>query len=60
MRDFSRKTVNALARKGIKIIGTQAAPAYEGDTVFAGRNYRLDDNGTGKVRSRAEVEELAQ
>lgn len=60
MRDFSSKTRNALARKGIVVLGAQAAPAFEGDTSFSGRTYRLDDNGCCRMRSHAEVMEMAQ
>lgn len=60
MKDFSRKTIAALARKGISVIGAQAAPAFEGDETFSGKNYRLDQNGCGIVRSHAQVLELAQ
>lgn len=59
MKDFDRKVIAALRRKGIKVIGTVAIPAFEGDTTFSGRAYRLDDNGTHKVRSHAEVLALA-
>lgn len=59
MRDFDRKVIAALRRKGIKVIGTVAIPAFEGDTTFSGRAYRLDDNGTHKIRSHSEVLELA-
>lgn len=60
MRDFNASTRKALARKGITVIGMQAAPAYDGDTSFSGRVYRLDDNGCCRMRSHAEVLELAQ
>lgn len=60
MRDFTAKTRNALARKGIVVVGVQAAPAFDGDTTFSGRTYRLDDNGCCRMRSHAEVLELAQ
>jgi hypothetical protein len=59
MRDFSPTTLKALARKGIRVIGMQAAPAYAGDETFSGRAYRLDDNGCCRIRSHAEVMALA-
>lgn len=58
--DFSASTRRALARKGIAVVGSQAAPAFDGDKVFSGRVYRLDHNGTHKLRTHAEVMELAQ
>ena len=60
MRDFSSSTLKALAARGVKVVGAQAAPAYDGDATFSGRVYRLDDNGCGKIRSHSEVLELAQ
>lgn len=60
MRDFSRKTLSALARKGIAVIGTQAGPAFDGDTVYSGRFYKLDNNGCGMIRSHSQVLELVQ
>lgn len=60
MRDFSSLTLKVLAKRGIRVIGTQAAPAYAGDETFSGRNYRLDDNGCAKVRSHSEVMGMAQ
>lgn len=59
MRDFSRTTLKALASRGIIVIGTQAAPAFDGDQYFSGRVYRLDDNGCHKIRSHSEVMEMA-
>lgn len=60
MRDFSSLTRKALAARGIFVTGAQAAPAYEGDTTFSGKVYRLDDNGCSKMRTHAQVLELAQ
>lgn len=54
-KDFSAKTIKALATKGIRIIGIQAVPAFEGDVYFTGTAYRLDDNGTGRVHTHREV-----
>ena len=59
MRDFSRTTIAALAKKGIRVIGTQAAPAFDGDTAYSGRMYRIDDNGCGKIRSHSEIMGMA-
>jgi len=60
MNDFNRKTIAALAKNGVRIIGTQAAPGFEGDETFSGRNYCLDDNGCGIIRNHAQVLELAK
>ena len=60
MSDFSSLTLKALAKQGVRVIGTQAAPAYDGDKFFTGRVYRLDDNGCCKIRSHEQVLEMAQ
>lgn len=53
MNDFSRKTIAALARKGIKLVGLQAIPT--GRFGEYDRGYRVSDNGTGKVLTFNEV-----
>ena len=58
-RNFSTKTVKALAAKGIAIVGAQAVPAFEGDVYFSGVAYMLDDNGTGRLRTFTEVLAIA-
>lgn len=60
MRDFNSSTLKALAAREVRVVGSQAAPAYDGDETFSGKVYRLDDNGCGKIRSHAEVLELVQ
>jgi hypothetical protein len=59
-KDFSRATIKALAVKGIRVIGAQAAPAFDGDKYFSGVLYSLDDNGTCRMRRFNEVIELAK
>jgi hypothetical protein len=55
-RHFGRKTVKALAKRGVRIIGTQAIPG-EGPMPFANATtgYVVDDNGTGHVLTFSEV-----
>ena len=60
MRDFSPLTIKALAALSIFVVGTQAAPAYDGDVYLTGRVYKLDNDGCGMIRSHAEVLELAR
>lgn len=60
MRDFSSLTLNTLAALNIRVVGTQAAPAYVGDVYLTGRVYKLDNDGCGMIRSHSEVLELAQ
>lgn len=61
MRDFSSKTLRALATKGVRVIGTCVIPGA-GDMPFAtgSRGYRVDDNGCGRVWSFHQVLEAAQ
>lgn len=62
MNDFSKKTIAALARKGIRLIGLTVIPNMKSDMPFATgeRGYCLDDNGCHIIRSFAEVLELAR
>jgi hypothetical protein len=60
MRDFSRTTLKALANHGITVLRAQAAPAYEGDETFSGRVYEICQDGCSKMRSHAQVMELAR
>lgn len=57
MNDFSRKTLKALAAKGIKLVGLQAIPDMSSSMPYANatRGYIIDDNGTGRVWIHAEV-----
>ena len=49
-RDFSAKTRNALAKRGIALVGVQALPG-SGQMPWANaeRGYVVNDNGCGKV-----------
>ena len=62
MRDFSAKTRNALARKGIRITGLQAIPDMTSSMPFANatRGYVVNDNGCGRVWTFNEVMEAAR
>lgn len=61
MSDFSAKTRNALARKGIVIVGLTVIPNASSDMPFATgeRGYKVNDNGCGRIWSFAEVMEKA-
>lgn len=61
MSDFSKATIAALVRKGIRLIGLTVIPGA-GDMPFASgeRGYRLDDNGCGRIRSFTQVLEMAR
>lgn len=61
MRDFSRKTLNALTRKGIAVIGTTVIPNPASDLPFASgeRGYKIDDNGCHRIWTFSQVLENA-
>lgn len=61
MRDFSAKTLAALTARGVRVIGLQAIPG-DGPMGLANatRGYRVDDQGTGRVWTHAQVLEAAQ
>ena len=62
MKDFSKKTLAALARKGISLVGLTVIPDMSSDMPFANgsRGYQLNDNGCHRIRSFSEVLELAK
>lgn len=59
-RDFSRKTLDALAKQNISVIGSQSAPAYSGDTSLSGRVYQISKDGCAMMRTHSQVMEMAQ
>lgn len=61
MTDFSKKTLSALARKGIRLLGLTVIPG-KGDLPFATgeRGYRVDDNGCGRILTFTQVLEAAK
>ena len=62
MNDFSKKTLRALARKGIRLIGLTTIPDMSSDMPYANgdRGYCLDDNGCHRIRTFTQVLELAR
>jgi hypothetical protein len=61
-RDFSAKTLRALAKRGIEVIGVQALPGA-GEMPWANpdRGYVVSDNGCGRVWTFTQVmQESAQ
>lgn len=61
-RDFSRKTIKALAKKGIRIYDKTWLPKSNDPMPMANgeTGYKLDDNGTSRIMNWASVEMLAQ
>lgn len=59
MNDFSRKTLRSLSRKGIALVGLSSAPDAAGSFLNSTKLYVLNDNGTHRVRTFAQVLALA-
>ena len=60
MRDFSKNTLFKLAKRGITVLSAQAAPAFDGDETFSGRVYQISEDGCSKMRTHAQVMEMAR
>lgn len=60
MRDFTAKTRNALARKGIVIMNATFIPGEDGSFANGHRAYNVSDNGCGRVWTFAQVMEAAK
>lgn len=60
MRDFSRKTLTALARKGIEVLGATFVPGSDGSFANGDRAYKVNDNGCGRVLTFTQVLEAAR
>lgn len=58
-KDFSKKTLSQLSKKGITIVGTQAVPANEKDIYFSETAYKLAWEGKGFMRTHSQVLILA-
>lgn len=59
-RHFGRKAVATLAARGIRVYGLQAVPDAAGSFLNASTAYKVDDRGTGRVWTYAQVVEAAQ
>lgn len=60
MRDFTVKTRNALARKGIVVLNATTIPGEDGSFANGSRAYNVSDNGCGRVWTFGQVLEAAQ
>ena len=62
MADFSRSTLRALSRKGIRVYGLTVIPNMASDMPFAtgDRGYKVDDNGCGRIWTFAQVLEAVR
>lgn len=61
IRDFNCQTIRALAHRGVTIVSLQMIPDMTSSMPWANadRGYVVDDNGTGRVLTHAEVRALA-
>lgn len=57
-KDFPRSLVAALNARGIYFHGTTYVPSADGSYLDGERTYQLNDNGTHRVRTYAEVRAL--
>lgn len=62
MNDFNRKTLKALAIKGISLIGLTVLPDFSKALPYAcgERGYQVNDNGTGRVWTFSQVMDAAK
>lgn len=58
-RHFNSKTLKALTTKGIAIISSTWLPGLDGSFANGCTGYILDDNGTQRIRTYTQVQELA-
>jgi protein-tyrosine-phosphatase len=54
-KDFSKKVIDKLRKKGIEVVGVQAAPLDEKDVYFSDKVYKLSVNGNGMIRTHSQV-----
>jgi hypothetical protein len=59
-KDFSRKTLAALAKKGIAVIGATFVPGADGTFANGERAYQLDNAGQHQIRTFGQVLALAK
>lgn len=58
-RDFNMKVTARLAALGIRLLERTLAPGDDGSFANGVNLYSVDDNGTGKMLTRADVLALA-
>ena len=61
VRHFGKAVVRTLDKRGVRIIGITASPDMRSAMPYANAEtgYTVDDNGTGRVLTHAEVRGLA-
>ncbi len=54
-RRFGKRVINRLAKKGIKVVNCTTIPDENGSFLNGRSAYVVDDNGTGRVWTDAEI-----
>ena len=54
-KDFSKKTLTGLSKKGISVVSSQAIPAFDGDIYFSGVAYTLSYKENSFIRTHSQV-----
>ena len=54
-RDFSKRTLRALAAQGVELQGVTALPDEHGSYANSVRGYHVADNGMGRILLHGEV-----
>lgn len=58
-RDFSVKTIRALAKKWVQVVSKTWLPGPDGSFANGETGYLIDDNGTGRMKTFLEVLKIA-
>lgn len=58
-KDFPKKMLNELTRRGMSIVGTTWLPDSRGSYANGERGYLVNDNGTQRVRTYLQVMAMA-
>lgn len=59
-KDFSKQIIKNLAKKGIVIIGSTYLPDTNGNFLNGETGYKINDNGTSKIKTYAEIRTLGE
>jgi hypothetical protein len=59
-KDFNRKLVAALNKRGVFFVGSTWVPGADGSCANGETAYELDDNGMSCLRTYAQVKEMAK
>lgn len=59
LRHFRKTTIRRLADRGITVLGSVCVPGNDGSFANGETAYRLDDNGTHRIRTFLQVLAIA-